>query len=316
MRSISVCCGTGHVEGRTHRCRADQRAHAQAGINVWTSHGPGVAGVTALAIDPTTPSTLYAGTYQRRVQEHGRRRHAGRRSTPACPTTPSSPRSPSIPPRPARSTPRRGGGVFKSTDGASTWNAVNTGLPGNTSVTALAIDPTTPSTLYAATYGGGVYKSTDGAGSSVNAGSSTNLVVSALAIDPTARARLRGNGTLSPFDPGGVFNTDGDLRAHVEGAAKRPSLAASRPSSSPPSPSIRPCRRRSTPGRTATSGRPAAACSKAPTAPAPGTPPTRGSATSPSSRWSSIPRRPRRCTPRRRATACSKAPTAPAPGAP
>jgi hypothetical protein len=31
----------------------------QAGINVWTSHGPeGV--VRALAIDPTTPRTLYA----------------------------------------------------------------------------------------------------------------------------------------------------------------------------------------------------------------------------------------------------------------
>lgn len=37
---------------------------AQAGINVWTSHGPPggvVTGiVTAVAIDPTTPTTLYA----------------------------------------------------------------------------------------------------------------------------------------------------------------------------------------------------------------------------------------------------------------
>jgi hypothetical protein len=35
---------------------------AQAGINAWTSNGPGGGCVTALAIDPTTPSTLYAGT--------------------------------------------------------------------------------------------------------------------------------------------------------------------------------------------------------------------------------------------------------------
>jgi hypothetical protein len=38
---------------------------AHAGTNVWTGHGPYKVGygVTALAIDPTTPSTLYAGTH-------------------------------------------------------------------------------------------------------------------------------------------------------------------------------------------------------------------------------------------------------------
>jgi hypothetical protein len=35
---------------------------AAAGINIWTSHGPYEVSVSALAIDPTTPSTLYAGT--------------------------------------------------------------------------------------------------------------------------------------------------------------------------------------------------------------------------------------------------------------
>jgi hypothetical protein len=35
---------------------------AQAGINAWTTHGPyGGANVHALAIDPSTPRTLYAG---------------------------------------------------------------------------------------------------------------------------------------------------------------------------------------------------------------------------------------------------------------
>jgi hypothetical protein len=33
-----------------------------AAINIWTTHGPYGESVKALAIDPTTPSTLYAGT--------------------------------------------------------------------------------------------------------------------------------------------------------------------------------------------------------------------------------------------------------------
>ena len=35
-----------------------------AGINVWTSHGPEGGYIGALAIDPATPTTLYAGTYR------------------------------------------------------------------------------------------------------------------------------------------------------------------------------------------------------------------------------------------------------------
>ena len=35
-----------------------------AGVNSWTTEGPFGASVSALAIDPVTPSTLYAGTYQ------------------------------------------------------------------------------------------------------------------------------------------------------------------------------------------------------------------------------------------------------------
>jgi hypothetical protein len=35
---------------------------AHAGINVWTSHGPGREAVNAVVIDPTTSTTLYVGT--------------------------------------------------------------------------------------------------------------------------------------------------------------------------------------------------------------------------------------------------------------
>ena len=44
-----------------------------------------------------------------------------------------------------------GGGVFKSTNGGGNWSAVNTGLTCYSSVYALAIDPATPTTLYAGT---------------------------------------------------------------------------------------------------------------------------------------------------------------------
>src|SRR5689334_17161264 len=35
-----------------------------AGINQWTSNGPYGGIIETLAIDPTTPSTIYAGTYR------------------------------------------------------------------------------------------------------------------------------------------------------------------------------------------------------------------------------------------------------------
>ncbi|MBE3065892.1 MAG: hypothetical protein IMZ73_00465, partial [Chloroflexi bacterium] len=90
--------------------------------------------------------------------------------------------------------------VFKSMDGGGNWNAFNSGLTNNY-VSALALDPTTPSTLYAGT-GGGVFKSTDGGGdwSAVISGL-TSSDVSALAIDPATPSRLyagtRGGGVFA-----------------------------------------------------------------------------------------------------------------------
>ena len=55
-------------------------------------------------------------------------------------------------------------GIFKSSDGGSTWAAANSGLFANDSYT-LAIDPQNPRTLYAGVSGAGLLKSTDGAAS-------------------------------------------------------------------------------------------------------------------------------------------------------
>lgn len=53
-------------------------------------------------------------------------------------------------------------GVFKSTNAGRSWQAADFGVP---TVFVLAVDPHTPTTLYAGTFRNGVFKSTDGADS-------------------------------------------------------------------------------------------------------------------------------------------------------
>jgi photosystem II stability/assembly factor-like uncharacterized protein len=104
----------------------------------------------------------------------------------------------------------QGLGVFKSTNGGGSWNAVNTGFT-TPDINSLAIDPANPSTLFAGTTSG-VFKSTNGGGSwnTVNTGL-TNTLVTALAIDPTTPATIYA-GTLGIDTPGfptfgGVFKS-------------------------------------------------------------------------------------------------------------
>ncbi len=188
---------------------------AQAGINVWTTHGPGSGSVGALAIDPTTPSTMYAAylaTAGGSVFKSTNGAGTWGAASVGLPNTdvyalaidPLTPRT--------LYAATNGAGVFKSSDGAANWQAVNTGLT-NTTVRGLAIDPATPSTLYAATEGG-LFKSTDG-GSTWDAADTglSSTSVRAVVIDPTtpstlytARDLIVSGGTI----PGGVFkSTDG-----------------------------------------------------------------------------------------------------------
>lgn len=82
------------------------------------------------------------------------------------------------------------GGIFKSTNGGSSWGVVNSGLTNlnmlnNTVISSLTIDPTSNRTIYAAT-NNGVFKSTNGGSSwiAVNSGlAGTHPAI--LAIDPT-----------------------------------------------------------------------------------------------------------------------------------
>ena len=167
----------------------------------------------SLAINPTNPSTLYAGTVKGAVFrstdgganwvliKDGFFGHPGLsdnfvETLSIDPTDSSTLYSGST------------GGVFRSTDGGDNWTAINSGMTGRL-VHELVIDPTDPSTLYAGTdwvnpgssVGDGVFKSTDGGDNwvAINTGL-TNRRVHALAIDPASPSTLYA-GTRG----GGVF---------------------------------------------------------------------------------------------------------------
>ncbi len=106
-------------------------------------------------------------------------------------------------------------GIFKSTDGGSTWTPANTGLTAS-GILALAVDLQTPATVYAGT-DGGVFKSTNGAASWTAA--STGLgaqPVSALAIDPASPSTL-----YAGTQTAGVFRSS-DGGAELDGGQERP----------------------------------------------------------------------------------------------
>jgi murein DD-endopeptidase MepM/ murein hydrolase activator NlpD/photosystem II stability/assembly factor-like uncharacterized protein len=154
----------------------------------WTrmSIGPTAgAAVGFFAIDPVTPTTIYAGTPS--VRGLYKSTDGG-----ISWTTLGQDGGFSLaidPTRPSNVYLGSGDGAYKSTDGGATWSAVGSGLPTLAGVTAVTINPASPSIVYAATAGqgdGGVYRSTDGGGSwsSATAGLPQTWI-SALVIDPS-----------------------------------------------------------------------------------------------------------------------------------
>jgi photosystem II stability/assembly factor-like uncharacterized protein len=127
-----------------------------------TTWAPASSGITsidirALAIDPSAPGTIYAA---------------------AAPTLPDG-------------FHRVNGGVFKTTNGGVSWTSASSGLPDTEIVLAFAIDPASPSTIYAGAFSG-VFKSSDGGASwlLVNRGTFSYAVTSSLALDPHSPATI------------------------------------------------------------------------------------------------------------------------------
>src|SRR5262245_32591479 len=186
--------------------------HAQS--ESWTSIGPPGGTVYALAVDPNTPSTIYAGTKGGVFKSSDGGVHWDAINV-GLPTPTSSDQnggpyiySLAIDPRNSATlyagvsflgdiifAEPGGVGVYKSDDGGDNWHAANVGIE-NRVVYAIAIDPQTPTTLYGAGRIGAqgradVFKSTDGGASWVLSLAPTfGTFVAALEIDPQSPATV------------------------------------------------------------------------------------------------------------------------------
>jgi len=146
----------------------------------------GLSNVSALAIDPLTPNTLYAGVYDEAANDSAvyKSTDGGASWNATGLTGVVGVLSLAIDPlTPATLYTGTYGGVYKSTDGGASWNAIGpTGVGG---VLVLAIDPT-PTTLYAGTGTSGVYKSTNSGVDWRPTGPITWSHVSSVSVNPTS----------------------------------------------------------------------------------------------------------------------------------
>ena len=172
--------------------------------------------VRAIAVDPTAPATVYAGTLSTGIFKST---NAGSTWTPMNNGMgPNSVLSIAIDPS-NTSTIYVGhdsqGRAHKSTDGAASWTPVNNGFPTSAVMAMVA----TPSAVYAATDGAGIVKTTNGGTSWTNASAGLGILrARALAVHPTDPTILfaSGNATnsgdafvteLNPSGSGLLFST-------------------------------------------------------------------------------------------------------------
>ena len=103
-----------------------------------------------------------------------------------------------------------GGGVLRSTDGGATWTQA--GAP-EIRVSAIALDPVTPDTLYiGSNYTGGIFKSTDGGATWAECDVPSFVDVAAIAIDPLHPATVyaaTSDGVLKSTDGGTHWSLSG-----------------------------------------------------------------------------------------------------------
>jgi photosystem II stability/assembly factor-like uncharacterized protein len=189
----------------------DSDARAQT----WTAVGPpGSPSITALLVDPVSPTTVYAGTLAEGVfvtTDAGAtwsHINTGLTSLSVTSFATFQPPTPAVPPLLYAGT--KGGGVFRSSDRGLSWVAANNGLT-NLSGGTFVVAPST-GTVYAGTNGGGVFKSTDSGENWVPANNGlTNQKIIRLSVDPSNPS------TLLASTVGALFG--GSLCRTVDGGA-------------------------------------------------------------------------------------------------
>ncbi|MGC9356544.1 MAG: WD40/YVTN/BNR-like repeat-containing protein [Anaerolineae bacterium] len=195
---------------------------ANAG-STWTQVLTHTGTADAIAFNPITPTTVYVGVYGAGVY---RTRDSGQTwisSTTGMTNTDVqalavNPVTPTI-----LYAGISRGGIFKSTDEGTTWTAANNGdLSEHHSVYDLAVDPSRPQTVYAASLGT-VLKTMDGGDSWVDMGQGlTGSAIWRLVMDPAQPNRLyatsEGGGVFVTHDAGNTWNAvnNGLTAHHVE----------------------------------------------------------------------------------------------------
>ena len=131
-------------------------------LGQWVARDMAGRPVTALAVDPATPATLYAGTALAGIWKSVD--SGATWSLASSGYTGDSASAIAIDPAlPSTLYVGSNAGVFKSTNGAASWSLASSGLA-NTQVYALVLDPGNPATLYVAVNTvGSIYRSTNGA---------------------------------------------------------------------------------------------------------------------------------------------------------
>jgi photosystem II stability/assembly factor-like uncharacterized protein len=153
-----------------------------AGLDRWTPSGPVGGAVLALAVDPTNPLRLVAGTSNGGVLTSD----DGGEDWEWSDLTGFQVSNLEFDLRaPADVYAASPAGVFKSSDGGSHWELRNSGLSVTYSRT-VAVDPFDSSIVYTGTGGGGIFKSTNGGESWREIGRRSYWDVLALAIDPAS----------------------------------------------------------------------------------------------------------------------------------
>ena len=163
---------------------------------------PSLIGVTALAIDPVTPATIYAGT----CGDEGegglfKSTDGGESWTPRfVPCIRVLLIDPTAPATIYAGTQSTDGGVYKSANGGTSWTAINDGLTRSPEGVSLALHPSAPTTIYAGT-AYGIFKSTTGGTSwtAIHTGLTSSISPPALAIDPSAPTTLYAGTNRSVF---------------------------------------------------------------------------------------------------------------------